>query len=44
MCITAAFLRRTLRRRSREIGNLYESLVVVNQGRQSESTDGLKGA
>ena len=25
------------------IGNLYESLVVVNHGWQSESTDGLKG-
>ena len=27
-----------------KIGNLYESLVVVNQGWQSEATDGLKGA
>ena len=25
------------------LGNLKESLVVVNHGRQSESTDGLKG-
>ena len=27
-----------------KIGNLYERLVVVNQGWQSESTDGPKGA
>ena len=27
-----------------KIGNLQESLVVVNQGWQSEATDGLKGA
>ena len=27
-----------------KIGNLYERLVVVNQGWQSEATDGLKGA
>ena len=26
-----------------KIGNLYERLVVVNQGWQSEATDGLKG-
>ena len=26
-----------------KIGNLYESLVVVNQGWQSKATDGLKG-
>jgi len=27
-----------------KIGNLYETLAVVNQGWQSESTDGPKGA
>ena len=27
-----------------KIGNLWEKLVVVNQGWQSEATDGLKGA
>ena len=27
-----------------KIGNLYEKLVVVNQGWQSEATDGRKGA
>jgi hypothetical protein len=27
-----------------KIGNLYERLAVVNQGWQSESTDGPKGA
>jgi CHASE2 domain-containing sensor protein len=27
-----------------KIGNLWERLVVVNQGWQSESTDGPKGA
>jgi hypothetical protein len=27
-----------------KIGKLYKSLVVVNQGWQSEATDGLKGA
>jgi hypothetical protein len=27
-----------------KIGNLQERLVVVNQGWQSEATDGLKGA
>ena len=27
-----------------KIGNLWERLVVVNQGWQSESTDGAKGA
>ena len=27
-----------------KIGNLQDRLVVVNQGWQSEATDGLKGA